>query len=372
MIGVLNIHGIIGEIPDENGNIMQPNVTFLDVVQQVESQKGITQLDVFIKSPGGFVEEGDDTYNYLISLKQKGVRIRTIVEEVCASAAIKILLAGDERLLIDRPEIMIHNPFGAPGEGDADEIEAYYKDLRRMENGIIDFYASTTGTSKEAIKPLMKKETFLTPEQAIEFGFATGFYTKIPLNAVAFSKNLITKSNKMSNTLDKKEAETLVDKLLSGLKNFGKSEKPKNLKVIQDANGTELEFPDLEPDDTPTVGAKTTADAAEYVMPNGETYVVEDGELKEIKPKEEEAPSEEMAALEEKIENLVTELAERDNTIQALQKTNKENSKAIKGFETEFLALKRSIGSSFKHEKGERKEQHQDQKRQVWKKKDQD
>ena len=112
MIGVLNIMGAIGQIPDASGKTIEPYVSFLNVVQQVEPQKGIDQIDVFINSPGGYVEEGDEIYQYLTGLKPRGIKIKTHAENLCASIATKIFLAGDERIIYEGTKFIIHNPFG--------------------------------------------------------------------------------------------------------------------------------------------------------------------------------------------------------------------------------------------------------------------
>lgn len=360
MKAIININGIVGEIPDANGNIMTPNVTFVKVAQQVEALNGVTELDVFINSVGGFVEEGDEIYDYLVSLKSKGIKINTHAEEVCASIATKIFLAGDERFINDFTEFMIHNPFGAPPEGDADLIEKYYKALRATENDMINFYSQRTGTSKEAIKPLMKKETFLTPVQAVEFGFATELLERVEIQAFAYSNklniNLNTSKQMAKENLDKKGVNAKIDELLAAVKNIGKSTKAKGLKIVLDANAGEIEFPELNPDDTPAVGDKTTAKDGEYVMPSGETYVIADGSLTEIKPVEEEEEIDEseelakakvrIAELEGQVSNATALQAENDQ----LKSEAKESVKAIKSLKKGLKAVQQAIGSDFSHD----------------------
>ena len=49
---------------------------------------------------------------------------------------------------------------------------------------MVEFYSKSTGTEKEAIYPLMRNETYLTPEQAVNLGFATEI--RKPMKAVAY------------------------------------------------------------------------------------------------------------------------------------------------------------------------------------------
>lgn len=62
--------------------------------------------------------------------------------------------------------------------------------------------------------------------------------------------------------------------------------KPKN-KIQFDATGEEIEFPELDVNDTPDVGDKIIIDnktnlSGERLMPNGETIVFENGVITEI------------------------------------------------------------------------------------------
>lgn len=360
---IINISGVIGQIPDESGEIMTPNTTFIDVVTAVETASGVTEVEAFINSPGGLVEEADLIFDYLTNLKKNGVIVNTVAEAECASAAVKIFLAGSERIVHEHTQFMIHNPFAQSPEGDADVIEDFGKALRSIENDMISFYSKQTGTSKEALKPLMKKETFLTPDQAVSLGFATRVdrvVEQIPLKAVAFSQKFNSKLNtsKMAKeTLDKKGAETLLESLLNTVKNFGKKQEPKGLKVVLDADAGEIEFPELAEDDVPSVGDKTTAEDGEYLLPSGETYVITSGEITEIKPAEEENPdSEDPAEMLEKANARITELESQLQEFKNLQTENADLKQQTDQMKKDVAALtkglntlKKSIGSGFDH-----------------------
>tara|TARA_B110001450_G_scaffold253760_1_gene277829 strand:+ start:42 stop:1157 length:1116 start_codon:yes stop_codon:yes gene_type:complete len=352
MENIINISGVIGEIPDESGNPIVPNTTFMSVVQQVEALKDAVVLSFLINSPGGYLEDGDEIYDYIESLKAKGITVNTYAKERCASIATKIFLAGEQRLLVGSPEFMIHNPFGSPEEGDADKIESYYKELRSVENDLIKFYNGKTGTSKEAIKPLMKKETFLTPDQAIQLGFATGVYQPTELKAVAYLKNHNLKRNQMSKeVLTKKEAESMLGKLGDRIKAF-LDPKVKN-KLIQDATGVELDFTALTDEQTPAVGDLATVDGVaaegEYLLPSGETYVFAEGALTEIKTAEEEG-LEEITDLKVQLESLMQNLLNEKSNVKALKKENKSFKNVLGDLQKEIKSVKKSIGSDFKHD----------------------
>lgn len=367
MNGTCNINGFIGKMLGEDGKPMTPFVTFLDVAAQVERQKGITHLDVYITTPGGLCEEGDDIVNYFEVLKSKGVTIHTHAQKMVYSFGADILLAGQQRFIDEDCKLMIHNPWVTLTEGDADKVDAYAKELRKLENKSLDNYSSKTGTSKEALKTLMKKDTFLTPQQAVEFGFATSISPKVQLKAVAFSKKFNPNPNEMSkDALSKKDAETLLEKLERNIKQILK---PKKLKMVMDSTGdTEITFTDLEPDDVPGVDDVATIDGSpaegEFVMPSGETYVFAGGILTEIKPKEDGGDGgdtpEEMQALQDEVIQLKKAAKKDAETIKALKKsaaekdeTISEHAKMLKSIQKDMKQLKKSISSDFEADEEE-------------------
>lgn len=346
--GICNINGIIGQMIGDDGKVMTPYVTFLDVAAQVERQKGITHLDVFITTPGGLIEEGDDIVQYFESLKAKGITVHTHAQGAVFSFGVDIFLAGEERFIEEGARLMIHNPWVTLTEGDASTVEAYAKELRKLEDKSNAGYAEKTGVSIEVLKTLMKKDTYLTPQQAVEFGFATQISKKVQLKAVAFSRKFNLNQNEMSKeTLTKDEAESMLDRMFNKMKQFFA---PKQLKTVQDANGTEIVFTDLEPDDTPSVGdvatINDTAAQGEHVMPNGETYVFEDGKLTEIKAKEED-DNEQLAEALEEVAQLKKQLKQIRKENGTLKETVTSSQEMMKEFEANMKQLKKSIASGF-------------------------
>ena len=154
-----------------------------------------------------------------------------------------------------------------------------------------------------------------------------------------------------------KKSEGLLETILNKLtgKGKGKGSDPKAL-MVQDANGGEIDFPDLVEGDTPKVGDKATIDGkdaeGEILMPSGETYVFTAGELTEIKPAEEDT-----AALKEELENLRTEKEELTNELADVKSDLSEAVTALKTIQTDLKNLKKSVGSTFNYKsEKERKE----------------
>lgn len=303
MIGNIYISGQIGTFEGVQG------VELVDIIGQVKKQPEATEFHVHINSEGGLVDVGFDIFNYLRSL---GLPITTIGSGIVASIATVIFMAGKMRLVRENTPFMIHLPWGG-SMGTADELEQFADELRAIENKLVDFYKKELNLEKEAILPLLKNETWLTPEQLTTLGFTNSQ----PVKAAA--KTYFKRESNMNGTFSEKDRhwmEGLFTKVLAKFKSTGALNK-----VVQDANGVSIDFTELADDATPEKGQKATIDGkpaeGEYVMPSGETYVFTAGELTEIKPAEEPAENPELDAANARIAELEGEVAaantERDS-----------------------------------------------------------
>ncbi len=138
----------------------------------VEELKGldVDVIDVHINSCGGSVPEGWGIYTALINHPAK---IVTHGEGFVASAALYPFLAGDERYTSTLSAFFFHQVMtGASG---------YAKDLRAAADEAevlteigIQAFVERAGMDADQVRELMENETWLTPEQALEMGLATG------------------------------------------------------------------------------------------------------------------------------------------------------------------------------------------------------
>ena len=280
MEGNIYITGLIGEMPMEIG------VELIDVITQVKKQPLATSFNVHINSEGGVVDTGFDIYNYLKSLN---VPIKTIGSGLVASIATVVFMAGDTRVLRENTQFMIHLPMGGV-DGTADEIEDYAKEVRTVEDRLVKFYSEKVNLDKEAIRPLLKNETWLDNIKSLELGFSN--QADLPMVAKAY---INLKSNNMTKE-DKSWIESGFEKIMNIINPVVNIE-------VQDANGATIEFPEIEEGQEIAVGSIATVDGApadgEFVMPDGKTFVFVAGELTGItepEATEEEAPEEDMQA----------------------------------------------------------------------------
>lgn len=336
MNGTINIQGEIGQ-----------EVHLVDIISQVEQQKEATSFTVYINSVGGIVDVGFDIYYYLKSLNAP---IKTIGKDLVASIATVIFMAGDERELELGTEFMIHMPSGGV-DGTSKDIDEYNTMLKKYDKKVIDFYKDTTGLNEEALRPLLEYETWLSPNLAQDLGFTTKKIENVPVLAKA-----IYNLDKMSNLTkeDKSWIERQFEKIL------GKKEEVKNI-VLQDADGVEIDFPEVMDGEQPEVGVSTAtvggeAAQGEYLMPDGSTFVFADGVLTEIREVEEEPD-----ANAERIAELEKQLAEAQAEAQANAEKVEEQESIIATMKADTKELKAKITSKFEApEEKENKEEKQE------------
>lgn len=142
----------------------------------LQEQLGEDEFDTLIleiASQGGSVAEGLAIMVWLDEMSKAGKEIISIVVANAYSIASLIMLAADYRLISKHAEVMVHNPMVPElSYANADELEKYANELRQLEAVMYELYMIFTGLSKEKIKVLMDNETYLTPAEAVENGFA--------------------------------------------------------------------------------------------------------------------------------------------------------------------------------------------------------
>lgn len=304
MVGKIYISGLIGTYGDEKG------VELIDVISQVRKQPDATSYEVYINSEGGVVDTGFDIYNFIKSL---GYPVTTIGTGMVASIATVIFMAGQKRIVQPNTKFMIHLPMGGIEYATADEMEAYTKGLRDVENKIIQFYTKELGLNKDAISPLLRNETWLNETQLSDLGFVTS-QTEIKIAARA-----IINKPKINKTMTKKSKFQAILDIIKGKEIVNKT--------IFSADQKELVFPELADDAPIEVGSKATYDGdsnftGEVTGADGNIYVISAGTLTEIKDPNAEvedaltdeqmlealtATLEVAAELEQRVQNLETE-----------------------------------------------------------------
>lgn len=136
----------------------------IDVINQSNNNE---DLEVEINSGGGSVFAGSEIYT---TLKSYTGKVTTKVVGLAASAASVIAMAGDKIEISPTGQLMIHNASGGFG-GDYRDMEKGAEILKNINATISNAYRLKTGLSSEELLEMMNKETWLTPQQALEKKF---------------------------------------------------------------------------------------------------------------------------------------------------------------------------------------------------------
>lgn len=127
-------------------------------------------VEVYINSPGGYIDEGVAIYNMLLAHDGK---VTTIVIGAAASMASIVFLAGEVRIQSAGSYVMIHEPGFQAISGNSEELQHAAAELDTMLEGMMEIYTARTGQASEVLEPLVKAETWMLGDQSLELGFAT-------------------------------------------------------------------------------------------------------------------------------------------------------------------------------------------------------
>lgn len=127
-------------------------------------------LDIYINSHGGSVFTATAIYN-LIARHKGAVTIH--VAGLAASAATIITSAPNAKVIMPIGSMMLVHPVRLQAHGmTPEEMHKAAENLEKVRASVVDIYAKKTGQTSEKLLELMAVESYLTPDEAVELGFA--------------------------------------------------------------------------------------------------------------------------------------------------------------------------------------------------------
>lgn len=295
-------------------------------------------LFIDIDSEGGFVDEGFSIYAKLKRYAKKNeAKITTRTDGMVASIATVIFLAGSERIVNEFMQPFIHEPWADMFPLSADEYENGANALKKEREKLATFYSKHTEMTKAKALKLMKEDTWLTAQECKEYGFADKIerLSNVNFKIVASKKN---KLRKKRNEMAEKTYGAKAKKLAQSILGIDKAEN----KIVLDSNQNEIDFFELEEDESISVGDKARVDGesadGEYVITSPEnedetwTLVFDSGELTEINPENEGGDTEQRI---DQLESEIDELKSENETLKKSEAKFKNTLKEIAEFETE-------------------------------------
>ena len=160
----INIYGDITSWP-----WCEEDVSAYNLSKQLEELSDVSEINVYINSYGGEVAEGLAIYN---ALRRHKAKIRTYCDGFACSIASVIFMAGDERIMNEASLLMIHNAWTFAA-GNSKELRKQADDLEVITQASVEAYKAHSSLKEDEIKEMMDNETWILPEDAKSYGFAT-------------------------------------------------------------------------------------------------------------------------------------------------------------------------------------------------------
>lgn len=148
---------------------IESDVSSYILSQQLERLTDVDQIDVYINSYGGEVAEGLAIHN---ALKRHKAKVITHCDGFGCSIASVIFMAGDERIMSTSSLLMIHNAWTSVS-GNANDFRKEADNLDTITQASINAYMDKVSITEEELKSMLDAESWITPQEAIEKGFAT-------------------------------------------------------------------------------------------------------------------------------------------------------------------------------------------------------
>lgn len=136
--------------------------------EEMKKVENVSDLNIYINSPGGSVFEGISIYNQIIRHKAK---VKTThIDGLAASIASIIALAGDKVKMASNGRFMIHDPW-TMSVGTAEDLRKAAGIMDGLRDTLLNTYVDRTGGKKEEISKMMSDETWMDAEMAKKYKF---------------------------------------------------------------------------------------------------------------------------------------------------------------------------------------------------------
>lgn len=160
-------------------------------------------IELHINSYGGSVKEGVAIYN---QLKQKKCKeIVAYVDGFAYSIASIILQAADRRVMGLGTSLLIHNMWLAVA-GNAEDLRKAADDLDVLMESNRQIYMEKVNITEDELIEMLNAETYLTPQQAVEMGFADEVNSKTDAGEGTMLEQMQMQLSQMRRTMTEQKA----------------------------------------------------------------------------------------------------------------------------------------------------------------------
>jgi ATP-dependent Clp protease protease subunit len=166
---------VSGVIDDSLATVVTAQLLFL------EAENPKKEIALYINSGGGVVTSALAIYDTMQYIRPQ---ISTLCIGQAASAASLLLCAGGKgmRYILPNSRVMLHQPSGGIS-GQATDMVRHAQEIIKIKRRLNAIYVNHTGKPLELIEKTLDRDTFLTAEEAKDFGIVDQVMSKRPVAA---------------------------------------------------------------------------------------------------------------------------------------------------------------------------------------------
>lgn len=154
---------LTGAVDDDMAQVACAEMLFLDAQKQ-------SPIYLYINSPGGSVTDGLAIYDVMMFVSSPVI---TVCVGQAASMGAILLATGNKRYSLPHGQIMIHQP-STGISGQCTDIQIYARQTQYYKEMLNEMLSSRTKKSVAEMAALTERDSYLTPEQALEIGLIDG------------------------------------------------------------------------------------------------------------------------------------------------------------------------------------------------------
>ena len=142
----------------------------------LEAEDPGRDIELYINSPGGETSAGLAIYDTVQYVRPD---VRTLCVGLAASAAAVLLAAGTagKRYALPNARIMIHQPWGQIGQGQAVDLGIQAKEFLRTKRLMEEILARHTGQPVDRVHQDTDRDYYMDPEEARTYGMIDSICT---------------------------------------------------------------------------------------------------------------------------------------------------------------------------------------------------
>ena len=168
---------LTGAVYDQVSSLICAQLLFL------ESENPNKEISFYINSPGGVVSAGLAIYDTMQFIRSP---VSTVCLGMAASMGSLLLTAGakGKRFALPNARVMVHQPSGG-AQGQATDIEIQAREILELRKRLNQIYVTHTGQPVEAIEAKLERDSYMSAEEARDWGLIDQVVDKRPAAAEA-------------------------------------------------------------------------------------------------------------------------------------------------------------------------------------------